>query len=95
MNTRLGNSQVVLVWAQPFLVRILERRRQGRHDLAAVAEIASYLCPFLLFANVLESTTSFDGLLEPIQVEWFLIDVWKAGKIRAALVVELGQSIKI
>jgi hypothetical protein len=75
MHARLGYPQIVFIRAEPFLIRVLQRRGQGRHDLAAVAQVSPDLCPFLVLADLLKSTPSLDGLFQSVEIERFLVDV--------------------
>lgn len=78
---------------KPFLVRVFERCRQRRHDLAAVTEVASNLSPLLLLAYTLEAAPSLDSLLEFVEIQRPLVNAWKARKTVAMLFMELGELV--
>lgn len=63
LHNRFISPIVLFVGMQPFLVGILQGRRQRRHDLATVTEIAANLSPLLLLANTLKASSGFDGFL--------------------------------
>ena len=78
---------------KPFLVRVLERCRQGRHYLATIAEVAPNLSPLLLLANALEAAPGLDSFLELVEIKWPLIDAGEAGETVAMLLVEFGELV--
>lgn len=80
---------------QPFLIRVLERCRQRRHDLAAITEVAPNLSPLLLLADTLKATSRLDSLLELVKIERSLIDARKASKTVTMLLVEFSELVKV
>ena len=78
MDSRLGYAEVLFVRVQPFLVRILERRGQRRHYLAAIAKIATDLCPLFSLADTVEPAARLDGFFEFEQIQRALVDAGKS-----------------
>ena len=95
MNTGLCDPQVLLIRQQPFLIRILERRRERRHDLAAVSKISSNFCPSLALAYCIKASFTLDGLFEAIQVKRTFIDRREAVEVVAILLVKSSELIEI
>ncbi len=80
---------------EPFLIRVFQRGGQGRHDLAAVPEVAPYLSPLFLLAHTLEATSCFDGFLELVQIQWPLIDTGETCEAMAMLFVEFCELVQV
>lgn len=95
LHTGLHNAQVLFVRMQPFLIGILQRGRQRRHDLATVAEITSNLGPFLLFADTLKATPGLYSLFELVEIKWSLVHTREPSKAVAMLFVKLCKLIQI
>ena len=70
-------SKIFLVRMEPPLIRVLQRSGKRRHDLPAVSQIAADFSPFLIFADLVETASNFNGLLEFVEVERPLVDAWK------------------
>jgi len=78
---------------QPFLIRVLERRRQRRHYLAAVAEVSSNLSPLFMLADTLKAAPLLDSFFELVEVQGSLIHTGETGETVAMLFVEFRELI--
>lgn len=95
LYSRFRDTEVLFVGLKPPLVRIFERRGEGGHDLAAIAQVATDLCPFFRFANGIEASTNLDGLFQFVQIERALIDAGESVEVGAVLLVEFGQLVEV
>lgn len=93
MNTRLHYSQIFFIRMKPFLIRIFERCREGRHDLSAVTKVTANLSPFLLFADALKAASRLDSLLQLEEVERALVHTREASQTVTVLLVEFGKLV--
>lgn len=84
-----------LVGKQPSLVGVLQGRRQRRHDLSTVAQVATNLGPLLELAYLLKATSSLDSLLQLVQVEGSFVDTRKSIEIGSLLLVEFGELVEV
>ena len=80
---------------QPFLIRVLERCRQRRHYLAAVAEVSSNLSPLLMLADTLKAAPLLDSFFELVEVQGPFIHTGETGEAVTMLFVEFGELIQI
>ena len=92
---RFSDTEILFVGLKPSLVRILERRGKRGHDLAAIAQIATDLRPFLGLANRLKATTSLDSLFELEQIQGTLVDAGESVEVCAVLLVKFGQLVEV
>ena len=95
LDARFYNTQVFLVWVQPLLIRVLERRGERGHDLTTIPEIAPNFSPLLLLADALEAASGLNGFLEFIQIQGSLVDAREAIEVMSILLVELGELIEV
>ena len=95
VDAGLGEAEVLFVGVQPSLIGVLEGGREGRHDLAAVAQVATNLGPFLELAYLVKSASGLDGLLQLVEVEGPLVNAGEPIEVGPLLLVELGELVEV
>ena len=95
LHTRLSETKILFIGLEPSLVGILERRRQRRHDLATVTQVATDFRPFFRLANRIEATARLHCFFQFEQIQGTLVDTWETVEVGAMLFMKLGQLVEV